>query len=188
MSASRIVEFGFFFLMAFLLIVLVSFLTLRPTLHEVRSEARAEWEGFLRAVQARNAELPGLVEAVKGFEPVYAKSAERLLEARSISVRSKDPRTIVASVDDMEMQLKRIERLAESKPGLNQYPPFEAHWKKVGKISERIKFMRQSYNSSARVYNRLLNPFPQSLLTAVFGFVPLTDYPLPRTMGEQIGP
>ena len=44
MTLSRIVELGFSFLMAFLLIVLVSFLTLRPTLQEVRSEAREEWE------------------------------------------------------------------------------------------------------------------------------------------------
>ncbi len=184
MTLSRIVEFGVSFLTAFLLIVLVSFLTLRPTLQEVRSEARADWEGFLRAVKERNEALPGLVEAVKGFEPTYAKPAERLLEARSITVRSKDPGTIVASVDDMERQLKQLQKLAESQPGLDQHPPFATHWKKVRSVSERIDFMRQSYNSSARAYNRLLTAFPQSLLTAAFGFVPLTDYPRTRTMGE----
>ncbi|MGO9567727.1 MAG: LemA family protein [Desulfomonilaceae bacterium] len=184
MSLSRIVEFGVSFLMAFLLIVLVSFLTLRPTLQEVRSEARADWGGFLRAVNERNEALPGLAEAVRGFEPTYAKPAERLLEARSIAARSKDPGIIVASIDDMERQLNQIQKLAESQPGLDQYPPFATQWKKVGRISERIAFMRQSYNSSARAYNRLLTPFPQSLLTAIFGFVPLTDYPLSRTMDE----
>jgi LemA protein len=188
MTLSRIVEFGVSFLMAFLLIVMASFLTLRPTLHEVRSEARGEWEGFLRAVKDRNEALPGLVEAVRGFEPTYARAVERLLESRSIAARSKDPGTIVASVDDMERQLRQIQKLAESQPGLDQYPPFAAHWKKVGMLSARIAFMRQSYNSSTGVYNRLLTAFPQSLLTAAFGFVPLTAYPLPRTIGEPIGP
>jgi LemA protein len=188
MTLSRIVEFGVFFLMAFLLIVLASFLTLRPTLREVRSEARAEWEGFLRAVKDRNEALPGLVEAVRGFEPTYARTAERLLETRSIVARSKDPGTIVASVDDMERQLRQIQKLAESQPGLDRYPPFATQWQKVGTISERIAFMRQSYNSSARTYNRLLTPFPQNLLTAAFGFVPLTAYPPPRSTGEPIGP
>ncbi len=186
MTLSRIVELGSSFLMAFLVIVLVSFLTLRPTLHEVRSEARVEWEGFLRAVKERNEALPGLVQAVRGFEPIYAKPAERLLEARSIAARSKDPGTIVEWVDNMERQLKQIQQLSESKSGLDQYPPFVTHWKKVAKISEQIAVMRRSYNSSARAYNRLLTAFPQSLLTAAFGFVPLTDYPLTRPTGEPI--
>jgi LemA protein len=184
MTLSRIVEIGVSFLTAFLLIALVSFLTLRPTLQEVRLEARTEWEGFLSTVKERNEALPGLVEAVRGFEPAYAKHAEKLLEARSIAVRSKDPGTIVASIDDMERQLKQIQKLAESQPGLGQHPPFAAHWKKVRSISERVALMRQSYNCSARAYNRLLTAFPQSLLTAAFGFVPLTDYPRTRTVGE----
>jgi LemA protein len=188
MTLSRIVEFGVSFLMAFLLIVLASFLTLRPALREVRSEARVEWEGFLRAVKDRNEAVPGLVEAVRGFEPTYARAAERLLEARSIAARSKDPGTIVASVDDIESQLRQIQKLAESQRGLDQYPPFATQWKKVGMISQRIAIMRQSYNSSARVYNRLLTAFPQSMLTAAFGFVPLTAYPLPRRVGEPAGP
>ncbi len=186
MTRSRIVELGSSFLIAFLVIVLASFLTLRPTLQEVRSEARVEWEGFLRAVNERNAELPGLVQAVKGFEPIFAKPAERLLEARSIAGRSKNPGTIVEWVDSMDGQLEQIQQLAESKPGLDQYPPFVTHWKKVTRISEQIDVMRRSYNSSAKAYNRLLTAFPQSLLTAAFGFVPLTDYPLTRPAGVPV--
>ena len=163
MTLSRIVEFGVSFLTAFLLIVLVSFLTLRPTLQEVRSEARADWEGFLRTVKERNEALPGLVEAVRGFEPTYAKPAERLLEARSIALRSKDPGTIVASVDDMERQLRQIHKLAESQPGLDQHPPFATHWKKVRSISEQIAFTRQSYNSSARSVQSLADSFSPEL-------------------------
>jgi LemA protein len=188
MALSRIVEFGASFLVAFVLIVLVSFLTLRPALQQVRAEARTDWEGFLRTVNDRNEALPGLVEAVKGFEPTYGKAAERLLEARSISMRSKDPGTIVAAADDIERQLKQIDSLAESRPGLDRYPPFETHWKKVAKLSERIALARQSYNGNARLYNRLLTTFPQSLLTAAFGFVPLTDYPSTRNIGAAAGP
>ncbi|MGB6064941.1 MAG: LemA family protein [Desulfomonilaceae bacterium] len=184
MALSRVVELGFSSLVVFVLIVLVSFLTLRPSLREIRTEARVEWEGFLDAVNDRNELIPGLVEAVRGFEPAYAKPAERLLEARSISIRSKDPGTIVASVDDMEVQLREIENLAESKPGLAQYPPFAMNWKKVAKISQRITFHRQSYNSTARLYNRLLTPFPQNMLTTVFGFVALTEYPLNGSVCE----
>lgn len=187
MILSRLVEFGVSFLVAFLIIVLASFLSLRPTLWEVRSEARVEWEGFLRVVKDRNEALPGLVEAVRGFEPTYARAAERLLETRSIAARSKDPGNFVASVDDMERQLMQIHELAEAQPRLGQYPPFAIQWKKVKSFSERIISMRERYNCSARAYNRLLTSFPQNVLTAIFGFVPLTPYPLPRTTGESIG-
>ena len=46
-------------------------------------------------------QLPGLVQAVRGFEPIYAKPAERLLEAGSIAGRSKNPGTIVEWVDNI---------------------------------------------------------------------------------------
>ena len=44
MSIARLIEFSCSFLLAVIVIALISLLTLRPTLHEVRSEVKAEWE------------------------------------------------------------------------------------------------------------------------------------------------
>lgn len=185
MKASRIIEFCSSFLLAFLVLSLISFLTLRPTLKQVRYETRAEWDSFVRAVRERNDLLPGLLEGLRGVEPSRVKMAERVLTARSVSTRSNNPEAIVGAVDVIEQYLDRINKLAHTRPELEQYPPFARQWDQVLKVSRRVSAARRSYNKSVRLYNGLLTPFPQNILAAVFGFVPLTDYPLGRTVGDE---
>jgi hypothetical protein len=180
MTASRVVEFSFSFIIAFLVLVLISFLTLRPILRESNLEARAEWDAFRRAVAERNDLLPGMVEGLRGFQPGLGKLAEKVLETRVISLRAIDPDAIVASVDGMDGYLAELERLAQSNPALEKYPPFGTVWKKVQALNQRIRFLRENYSRIARLHNRLLTVFPQKLLAVVFGFVPLKEYPSKR--------
>jgi len=184
MSTSRYIELSFLLLVAFVILATISFLTLRPTLTEIRNEAQNEWTSFLRQVQDRNYLVPGLVEAFKAVEPGHGRLVEKLLEARAVSSRSTDAATTVASVDEIERCLMRIQELVELRPELMKYPPFEAHWNKTGKISRGVADMRNAYNCSARLYNRLLTPFPQNLLTGVLGFVPLKEYPAGGSSGN----
>jgi LemA protein len=174
------------FLVAFLAVVVVSFSMLRPVLKDVRMETRAEWAAFARAALERNNLIPGLIESFKGFEPGHSKLVERLLQARSISMRSADPDRIVAAIDEIDRVLEEVRKLGQSKPKLAQYPPFTAQWKKVERISLRISRQRDQYNSAASSYNRLLNVFPQDLLAAAFGFVPLNIYPAIGLTGDYI--
>lgn len=184
MPAARIIELLLCLLAALVVITVVSFLSLRPTLKEIRTEAQAEWASFLRQVKERNELLPALVEAFKGVEPGHGKLADKILEARSISMRSTDSATIVASVDDIDRGLVQIERIAESRSDLDRYPPFVEQWKRALRVSRRIAYTRRAYNDSVRLYNRLLLPFPQNILTVVLGFVPLREYPVGRSIGE----
>ena len=177
-SLSRVIEFCFALLVAFLVLVVISFASLRPTLNEARMEAKAEWAAFLRAVAARNEAIPGLVEAIRGFESGHAKLVEKILEARSVSMRSNDPDVIVATVAQMDRFLAQVERLAQSNRDLSGYAPFDEHRKRTLQSTYRINCARKSYNANAASYNRLLMPFPQNLLTSVFGFLPLKEYPV----------
>ncbi|MEW6111094.1 MAG: LemA family protein [Thermodesulfobacteriota bacterium] len=174
----RIVEFGLSFLLAFLVITLMSFLSLRPQLQEVRSQVVTEWQDFLTAVKERNEIMPGLIEAVRGFEPGHARLAQRLLEARGISMRVSEPDKVVAAVDVMDKYLAEVEKLQESNPRFREYPPFAKQWSRMQGLTLRIKVNRELYNKSVDVYNRLLKAFPQSLFTTLFGFVPLQGYPV----------
>lgn len=184
MNISRIIEFCLAFIVAFLVITLFSFLSLRPALKELRADAAAEWQGFLKEVGERNQLIPGLVEAVRGFESGHAKLTTKLLEARAVSSRSTDPRRIVASVDDIESSLAEIEKLVNARPEIEQYPPFVGPWKRVVRITYRINRFRDGYNKSVRAYRRLLNAFPQDIIAALLGFVPLGEYPPVRTIAD----
>jgi LemA protein len=155
----------------------MSFLSLRPQLQEVRSQVAAEWQDFLTAVKERNEIMPGLIEAVRGFEAGHARLAQRLLESRGISMRVTEPDKVVAAVDMMDRHLAEVEKLQETNPRFREYPPFAKQWSKVQGLTLRIKVKRELYNKSVDVYNRLLRAFPQSLFTTLFGFVPLQSYP-----------
>jgi len=155
----------------------MSFLSLRPQLQEVRSQVVTEWQDFLTAVKERNEILPGLIEAVRGFEPGHARLAQRLLEARGISMRVTEPDKVIAAVDAMDRHLAEVRKLQETNARFREYPPFAKQWSRVQTLTLRIKVTRELYNKSVDVYNRLLKAFPQSLFTTLFGFVPLQGYP-----------
>jgi LemA protein len=183
MTPARIIEFCCSVLVAFVILVVISFLSMRPVLHNVRLEAGAEWDRYLRAVRERNDAIPGLVEALRGFEPANTKLAEGLLEAQSVSSRSSGAKDLVAAVDEIERHLIQIEKLAETNPALSQYPPFASQWKKLLITTQRVRSSRKNYSAVAKLYNQLLIPFPQNLLATLFGFVPLKTYPPVGTIG-----
>lgn len=176
MAVPRIIELCVCFILAFVAIALISFLSLRPVLTECREEVLAEWQAFLSEVAERNKLLPGLIEAVRGFETGHGTLAAQLLEARAISTRSTDPDKIVAAVDAIEAALRQVEKLVRARPEMDRYPPFSAHWEQIVRETLKVNLTRKSYNKSARLYNRLLGVFPQSILATGFGFVPINEY------------
>ncbi|MFH0823193.1 MAG: LemA family protein [Pseudomonadota bacterium] len=185
MALTRVIEFGVSFLAAFVVVVTYSTLSLRPALVEVRSQVAAEWSGFVRGVEHRNNILGGLVEGLKGFEPGKTKLASKILEAQAMAVRSTDPDRLAASVDEIERLLTEMESLVASRPELNGYPPFAANWTKTLELTRRINLRRMLYNKNVELYNRLLAPFPQSLMVSLLGFVPLKSYPYTQPFAGQ---
>lgn len=174
---ARIVELGFYFFLAFLLVVIGSFISLRPQLNSVRAEAVSEWASFVRAVGVRNSLIPGLVESIRGFDGGHGALTTQLLEARAVSMRTANPDGMVRSVDEMDRYLMQIDKLASSQARLAAHAPFNKHWTETLEISRKICLRRALYNKTVETYNRLLRSFPQSVLAALFGYVPLTPYP-----------
>lgn len=172
MTSQRLVEISFSFLAAFLFLIVVSFISMRPVLNEVRLEARAEWDSFARAANNRNDLIPTLLETVKGYEPGQGKLASGLLEARGISMRTQDLNALVSSVNETDAYLLQIEKLAKSNFKLENHPSFVGQWKAIARASHRIRDSKKRYNNIARLYNRMLTPFPQNLLASLFGTFP----------------
>ncbi len=182
---ARGMELSVAFLLALAILSLLSFLSVRPMLNEVRGEAGVNWDKFVKAARERNELIPGLVESIKSTSPGQAKLAAKLFEERSVLHRSNDPKEIIASVDEMDRQLTRIERLARSSTEINSYLPFSQTWKKISTINSDMRSKRILYNQTARRHNDLMAPFPQNIFTSIFGFVPLQYYPLGHQTDES---
>ncbi|MEW6351846.1 MAG: LemA family protein [Thermodesulfobacteriota bacterium] len=183
-TLGRVIELSFCFLAALVVLMVVSFLTLRPLLIEFRTDAQNEWESYVAAVSKRNEVLPGLAEALRGFEPGHGKLVNKLLQAPSVPLLRRDPDFIVAFADDIELSLLEIEKLAKAGPQLTKYPPFAAHWLDVSARTQRVTTHRAKYNKAATAYNGLLSAFPQNLVCGVWGFVRLNVYPAPGILGS----
>lgn len=175
---SRFIEFSFAFLVALLILSVISFLTLRPTLKEIRGEARAQWDSMVNLARERNDLAPSVVEVLKGFGVIQNKLGEKILEERSILLRASDPDTIISSIDDTDQRLAKIAQLADSSQELKNHILFVNQWAKINAVGRELRIRRMNYNETAKMYNSLLTPFPQNMLAIIFGFVPLNRYPL----------
>ena len=177
MSMTRIIELAVSILGAFLVITLISFLSLRPLLLQVRSNVRADWKGLKTEVNTRNDALPGLVQAIRGYAIGQGELAEKLLGSREVALHAVHPDEMISAIEETDRYLVQVRQITRSNPGINQYPPFARYWKSVKDSTRLISFKRVLYNRDVRLYNSLLKSFPQNLVTAEFGFVPLKSYP-----------
>jgi LemA protein len=156
---------------------LVSFLTLRPTLKEIRGEARAQWEGMVNLARERNDQVQGVVEVLKGFGVIQNKWGEKILEERSILLRAADPDTIISSINETDQRLTKLGQIADSSEELKNHFGFANQWSRIVATNRELRLRRMNYNETAKMYNSLLTPFPQNMLATIFGFVPLNRYP-----------
>ncbi len=173
----RLIEFSCSVLVAFIMLSLISFLSLRPTLMEIRGEARAQWDEMVDLARERNDIVQGIVEVLKGFGVIQNKWGEKILEERSILLRAADPDTIISSIDEINQRLAKLGQIADSSQELKNHPGFVNQWSRIAAKNRELRLKRMNYNETAKMYNSLLTPFPQNMLATIFGFVPLSRYP-----------
>jgi len=162
----------------------MSFIFLRPALQEHRANTQREWTEFLKEVRARNDILPGLLETVKMFQPFFTKTAAKMLEAKAVIKRSRDPDAIMASVDQLDVDIKTLEALINNNPDMLQHASFRNHWELFLKKNKKVGLTRILYNTCVQRYNDLIDIFPQSIFTSLFGYVRAIDYPPPPSLAE----
>ena len=176
-TISRFIEFSCAVLVAFMTLSIISFLSLRPALKEIRSEARVQWDGMVNLARERNDLIQGVVQVLRGFGVIQNKWGEKILEERSILLRAADPDAIISSIDETDQRLAKLAQLADSSAELRAHPTFIGNWARIDAINRDLKLKRMNYNEKAKMYNSLLTPFPQNMLAAIFGFVPLNKFP-----------
>ncbi len=181
---ARIVELLAAALFLFLFFSAMSFVFLRPALQERRANVQRDWHEFLHEVRGRNDMLPGLLETVKMFQPFFSKTAAKMLEAKAVIKRSRDPDVIMASVDQLDVDIKTLEALVHSNPDILQHPAFLRQWDMFLKKNSTVGLRRTRYNSSVQTYNDLIEVFPQSIFTSLFGYVRFAAYPPPPSIAE----
>lgn len=184
LSYVRLVELLIAALAMFLLFSGMSFLFLRPALQEHRASIHSQWNDFLKEVKERNDMLPGLLETVKLFQPFFAKTAAKMLEAKAVIKRSREPEVIIASLDQLDVGIKTLESLVNSNLEMLQNSSFRGQWDLFLKKNKKVAIARLLYNTHAQRYNDLLEIFPQSIFASLLGYVRAVPYPIPSSVAE----
>ncbi|MGB9616097.1 MAG: LemA family protein [Desulfomonilaceae bacterium] len=184
LNYARMIELLVAAVFLFLFFSAMSFVFLRPALQEGRANVQREWNEFLSEMRARNDMLPGLLETVKMFQPFFSKTAAKMLEAKAVIKRSRDPDVIMASVDQLDVDIKTLETLVHSNPEMLQHPTFLRQWDLFLKKNSKVSLTRTRYNSSVQTYNDLIEVFPQSIFASMFGYVRAAAYPPPPSITE----
>ena len=174
---SGIIKFCCSLLIALLLLSTISFFSLRPTLKEVHSETRKQWENMLTLARERNDLVPGMVETLKGVGLIQNRLGEKMIEERSILSKVTDPSMILRSIEETDQRLAKISQFADSSEELKNNVLFQNQWSKINYLNKELKLRRAGYNETTKLYNSLLTLFPQNMIAAIFGFVPLNQFP-----------
>lgn len=185
MNVNRLIEIAACFLSAFIVISIISFVSLRPFLLDIREEVAADWKAFQDEAGKRSRALSGLAQAIRSYSVGREELADKLLGARLATSSSGDPDKLVAVVDETDRLLARVEHITQSGPDITVYPPFARYWEEIRDGTLRIGFKRELYNRNVAKYNGLLTLFPQNLVATAFGFVPLKSYPIENGAANQ---
>lgn len=183
-SYGRIIELLVTVVFLFLFFSGISFVFLRPVLQDGRVNIHREWYELLQEVGARNDILPGLLETVKMFQPFFARTAAKMLEAKAIIKRSHDPDVIMATVDQLDIDIKALESLVDNNPEMLQHSSFRHQWNLFLKKNKKVGLTRTRYNAYVQTYNSLIEVFPQRIFTSMLGYVRAAEYPPPSGLVE----
>lgn len=124
----------------------------------------------------RNDLVPGMVETLKGVGIIQSRLGEKMLEERSILSKVTDPEMVLRSIEQTDQWLAKISQLTESSEELKNNALYQRQWSKITSLNRELKLRRAGYNETAKHYNSLLNSFPQNMIAAIFGFVPLNRF------------
>jgi len=142
-------------------------------------EAKAQVE---TVCQRRLDLIPNLVETVKGYagheqETLVAVTAVRS-KAQGVldEVKGQEPLNkeqmfkLVSSESELATVTKMLFALAENYPDLRASTNFLALQDQLEGTENRISVARQRYNSAVRVYNTNVAKFPRNIVASMFGF------------------
>jgi LemA protein len=152
------------------LVALVYAAGLYNGLVQVRANVEKAWANIDVLLQQRHAELPNLVEVVKGSAAHEASTLEAVTRLRA---RYDDASTIrgkTLAENELTVLLGGLVWNAEAYPDLKANQAFLKLQERISALETAIAARREFFNDSVNLHNIRIGQFPQLLLARPFGF------------------
>ena len=155
---------------AILLIVGISFISIFNQLIRFRNFAKEAWSGIDVQLKVRRNLIPAIVNIVKG----YAKHEKKLFEdVTKLRVRLTEQMSIKEKGEiekGLSCALKGIFVAVENYPQLKASKNFLGLQKSLSDVEDQIQLARRYYNGTVRNYNNLVESIPSNMVASVSGF------------------
>ncbi|MDD5650381.1 MAG: LemA family protein [Candidatus Nanoarchaeia archaeon] len=157
-------------IVALILIVLVSFISIYNQLVNSQVEVDKSW-GQVQSVYQRRADLiPNLVNTVKGYAIHEKEVLEAVTAARSQWSNAQTPKEQVTAANNLESAVSRLLVVVESYPDLKANQNFLSLQDELAGSENRINVERQKFNEAVSSYNKKVKMFPSNIVASMFGF------------------
>lgn len=165
--------FGFFIVMAILILVAMWFLVTYNGLVRLRNAVREAWAQIEVQLKRRHDLIPNLMETVKGYMKHERETLEAVTQARAAAIQAGGgPQERQQAENMLSGALKSLFAVAEAYPDLKASTNFLQLQEELSGTEGKIAYARQYYNDVVATYNALRQSFPASLVANTSGFGP----------------
>ena len=156
-------------LVAVLLIIVGSFVSLYNGLKEAEITVDASYGQVENQMQRRSDLIPNLVNTVKGYD-IHEKSIiEEVVNARAKLAGAQGVEQMDAANAELTGALGRLFAIVEAYPDLKANTQYLELMRELSGSENRIAVARRDYNEAVRAYNVRIATFPGVFLAGMMG-------------------
>lgn len=146
---------------------------------EKDEEVNGKWANVETQYQRRSDLLPNLVSTVKGYAAHEKSTLEAVMAARSQATQVKidpsncTPQQLAAyqkAQGDVTTALGKLLAISENYPQLKANENFLELQSQLEGTENRINVARKDFNDAAKMFNKSIRRFPNSVIAGMFGF------------------
>lgn len=141
-------------------------------LQTAKMRVAESWSGIDVQLKRRTDLIPNLMETVKGYAKHEREVFEKVTQARSALMGSKNAKEAAAADNMLTGALKSLFAVAENYPELKASQNFLELQTELSDTETKIAASRQFYNSNVLDYNTRIKVFPSSVIAGMFRFGP----------------
>lgn len=127
--------------------------------------------------------IPNLVETVKGYAAHEKQTLEAVISARNAAMSATGPADKAQAEAGLQGTLKSLFALKEAYPELKANQGFLDLQEELTGTEDKIAYSRQYYNDTVRVFNTMIESFPNNLIAKRLGFAARQYFEAPE--GER---
>ncbi|MCD6500564.1 LemA family protein [bacterium] len=149
-----------------------------------KNRAREAWADIEVQLKRRYNLIPNLVEVVKGYATHEREVFQKVTEARTRAMGTKDTKEKAKAENMLTETLKSLFAVAENYPDLKASQNFLELQRELRDTEDKIQAARRFYNTNVRDLNIKIESVPSNVIAKMFGFKKMELFELEESVAR----